>query len=155
VAEASLRISIDSMSFGLSAASGLAGAVGGAAAVAGARGGGVVLDREAVDHVERLVAPVDRRAAADADRHAAARRGRGLGDLHAGGGALERLLDRGHGLALDVGRHRGDRAGDVGAPLRAVADDDDLLERGRDLAEREVERDRLAGGDLHGVGAAA
>lgn len=107
----------------------------------------IVLDREAVDDVEWLVVAADRRAPADADREAAARRARRLGDLHAGRGALQRLLDRGDRRALDLRRDGRNRPGEIGTTLRAVADDYDLLERDGRLREAKCGRDRLPGGD--------
>jgi len=61
------------------------------------------------------------------------------------GGALQRLLERGDGRAIDVWRDRGDRTGEIGALLRTVTHRDDLLQRDRDRSHRHVERDRGAG----------
>src|SRR3712207_9465629 len=51
-----------------------------------------VLERHAVDHVERVVARADRGAAADADLRAAARLAGVLRHLHAGHAPLDELV---------------------------------------------------------------
>ncbi len=109
----------------------------------------IVLDREAVDDVERLVVAGDRGAAAHANRQRAARRGRRLRHHHAGRRTLERLLERQHRRLLDVRRDRGDGAGEIGSALRAVADDDHLVERDRRGGHREVDRRGLAARERH------
>src|SRR6266576_535864 len=57
------------------------------------------LDRDAVDHEQRLVAEHERRRTADADRDAAAGR---LRHHHAGDATREQLLERQHGLAVGL-----------------------------------------------------
>ena len=109
----------------------------------------VVLDREAVDDVERLVVAGHRRAAANADRERRAGRRRRLRHHHAGRGALQRLLERQDRRLFDVRCHRRHRAGEIRPPLRAVADDDHLVEGDRRRRERDVDRRGLPRADRH------
>jgi enediyne biosynthesis protein E4 len=69
------------------------------------------VDRHAVDHVQRLIAAGERRAAANAHRDAAVE---GAGDLDAGEPALEHFFDGLARVTIDVFRGHGARAGRAG-----------------------------------------
>jgi hypothetical protein len=108
---------------------------------------GLVVDRQAVDDHERLVARRDRADAADGDRRGGARDARGRGDLDAGDAALQRVEEV---LALRLRDlrpgHRLLRRAD--APLvgrLAEGRDDHRVELARHALERDV--DHEVGGD--------
>ena len=119
-----------------------------------ALGGVGARHRDAVDDVERLRAPgVHRVHAADLQADATAGRAVALGDLHAGDGALQALLQAAHRQLVHLlGLHRGDRAGEVALPGGAVAHRHDLLQLHRLGAQREVGGGGLSRVDRHAHG---
>ena len=110
----------------------------------------LVLQRHAVDDVERVVAGLDRRAATDTHLRSAARLAVVRGDLHAGHAPLEQLLgvrdDTDVGL---VGTDRRHRAGDGFSTLGSVSGDDDVTQHGRLRSHRDLDVDRSSRRDGH------
>ena len=86
-------------------------------------------ERHAVQHDERVVGGGQGAVAADADFHARARTGRGLGHLHAGHAAVQRAGEvAGGDFAEALAAHRGDGAGHIRLAGRTVADDHDGIQ---------------------------
>src|SRR5690606_28488116 len=106
----------------------------------------------AVDDPERIVPGRERGGAAHADGDPVPRVAGVLRDLDARRTPLERRLDAGDGYVRDLaGLDPGHRGGQLTALLRAVADDDELLEGDRRGLERQGHHRRLAGLDGDGL----
>ena len=103
------------------------------------------VDRDAVDHVQRLVGRAERRPAADADLRPGPRLAVVRNHLDPGGTTLEHLVHVRRHADVRRGRVDGrDRAGDRLTALRAVAGHDDRLENRRRLMQHEPHRRRAS-----------
>ena len=134
---------------------------GGALGTVDGRRGGILDDRDvvhvggvdvlevafhAVDEYQRRAA-VDGVPSADVQRRRLARTAGGRSDVQARDRALEHVGDiQGRAVLDGVCLDDGDGAGQVGLFLGAVTDDDDFVQRGRFLAEDDVQP-ALAGDD--------
>ena len=103
------------------------------------------LERHAVHDVQRLVAGVDRGAAANADRNAAARlTAVGLGDLHARDLTLDQFFGGHHPAGVEhLFRHLGDHAGVRGPLQLAVPDGHQRIELERGDRHQDLDVGRL------------
>ena len=111
-----------------------------------------VIDRHAVDHVERIVAVADRAAAADQNLRSRAGLAVVQRDIDARRATREHLRDVGRHADVGLRRIDGrDRSGDGLAPLRPVPRHDDRFEERGLRGKRELRFGGSAGGHRDGL----